>query len=76
MTDESDRVRATQWLRVAIERGQYLFVQADQDFPKRIWYRDDRGQYWFGHCINTASGEYKGWPIEKRERDEVFGRLD
>lgn len=73
LTGVSDRERATEWVREAIERGNYRFVQTDQNFPKKIWYRDDSGQYWCGYCINTASGDYKGWPIDKSERDEIFG---
>ena len=73
LTTERDRVRATEWVKDAIKRGNYLFVQDDQHFPKKIWYRDNSGQYWCGYCINTASGEYKGWPIEKSEFDEIFG---
>lgn len=76
LTEERDRDRATEWIREAIEHGNYRFVQTDQEFPKTVWYKDYRGQYWCGYCINTASGEYKGWPIEKSERDEIFGRLD
>ena len=49
----------------------YLFVESDQDFPKKIWYRV-ADQYWYGLCINTAAGEYKGWPIDKDEWDEIF----
>lgn len=76
LVDERDRERATEWVREAITRGNYRFVDDDQHFPKKIWFRDDSGQYWFGSCMNTASGEYKGWPIEESERDEIFGRLD
>ncbi len=53
---------------------QYKFVQADQVFPKKVWYKAS-GQVWFGYCINTQSGEYKGWPISEEERDAVFGRV-
>ena len=75
-TGDSDRERATEWVREAIKQGNYQFVQTDQKFPKKLWYRDDSGQYWFGYCINTASGEYKGWPIDESEHDEIFGRVD
>ena len=72
LTDAEDRRRATQWVRAAIGRGQYKFVQADQKYPKKLWYRA-AGEIWFGLCINTQAGEYKGWPITEEERHAVFG---
>ena len=71
LTSDEDRTRATSWLRGAIRAGQYRFVESDQDFPKKVWCRE-RGQFWFGLCINTKSGEYKGWPIDEDERRAVF----
>ena len=67
-----DRAKATRWVREAIILGQYKFVEADQRFPKKIWYRAD-GKIWYGFCINTQSGQYKGWPIDEEERRAVFG---
>lgn len=72
LTTEDDRRRATQWVRSAIERGQYKFVQADQTYPKKLWYRA-AGRTWLGFCINTQAGEYKGWPVSEEERHAVFG---
>ena len=71
LTSNEDRDRATEWLRRAIRAGQFRFVEADQDFPKKIWYHE-RGQTWLGLCVNTKSGEYKGWPIDEEERRAVF----
>ena len=71
LTTTEDRDRATQWVRDAIRLGQYKFVQADQVFPKRIWYAVD-GQNWTGFCINTQLGHYKGWPISEEERRATF----
>jgi hypothetical protein len=68
---EEDRSRATAWVRAAIERGQFEFFEADQDFPKHVWYQAD-GRGWFGFCINPAAGEYKGWPMEEDERRAFF----
>ena len=76
LTEDRDRIRATGWVRTAIKEGNYQFVQTDQKYPKKIWYRDSHGQYWFGYCMNTFAGHYKGWPIYKSERDEIFGRVD
>ena len=59
-------------VREAIILGQYKFVEADQRFPKKIWFRAD-GRIWYGFCINTQSGQYKGWPIDEEERRAVFG---
>ena len=72
LTAPEDQQRATRWVRTAIAEGQYKFVQADQKYPKRIWYRA-AGTVWEGWCINTQAGEYKGWPIREEERDAIFG---
>ncbi len=71
LTSQEDRDRATEWVRRAITRGQYKFSQADKDYPTKIWYADD-GQIWFGRCINSQAGQYKGWPIEEEERRAIF----
>ena len=71
LTSPEDRNRATGWLRSAIRAGQYRFVETDQDFPKKVWCHES-GQAWFGLCVNTKSGEYKGWPIDEDERRAVF----
>lgn len=82
LTSTTDRERANRWLSEAILAGQYLFVEGDQRFPKKVWYRqiqegtpgrEKEDQIWMGWCFNTAAGEYKGWPINKAERDAVFG---
>ncbi len=65
---ETDRERATEWVRKAIRRGDCEFVEGDGDFPKRIWHRDENGQLWRGLLVNRTTGEYKGWP----ETDEGF----
>ena len=72
LTNGRDRVRATGWVREALIRGQFKFVEADQHFPKKVWFRAD-GKIWYGFCINTQSGQYKGWPINEEERRAVFG---
>ena len=71
LTTEEDRALATTWLRNAIVAGQYRFVEADQDFPKRVWFRARR-RVWFGFCFNTSAGQYKGWPIDEDERRAIF----
>ena len=75
LTTNEDRTEATAWLRQAIVAEQYRFVEADQDFPKRVWFKA-RGQIWCGFCLNPAAGEYKGWPIDEDELRAVFDRVD
>ena len=71
LTTEEDRALATTWLRGAIVAGQYRFVEADRDFPKRVWF-EARGRIWCGFCVNSTAGDYKGWPIDEDERRAVF----
>jgi hypothetical protein len=72
MRTAEDQVKATEYVRKAIENGNYRFVEGDQEFPKHIWY-DDNGQGWFGFCFNSVAGHYKGWPLEEDERRAYFG---
>ena len=71
LNTEEDRTLATEWLRKAIVAGQYQFVEADQDFPRRVWF-EARGSVWCGFCVNSAAGDYKGWPIDEAERRAIF----
>jgi hypothetical protein len=68
LISSDERLKAEAWIRAAIRAGQYEFVEADQDFPKHVWY-EHGGQGWFGFCINTSAGHYKGWPLEDGEYD-------
>lgn len=69
-------MQATAWVRAALAAGQMKYLEADKDFPARIWYREaEIGQIWMGYCVNSIAGEYKGWPISEDERVAVFGRL-
>jgi hypothetical protein len=70
---EVDRAVATGWVRQALRNGQFRYYEADPVFPNHIWYRHDDGQVWFGRCINTVQGHYKGWPIGEDERSAIFG---
>jgi hypothetical protein len=72
LVEEHGKMRATEWVRAALMSGQLRFYEGDKDFPKHIWYRDDGGQVWFGFCINSVQGQYKGWPIEEDERVAIF----
>lgn len=69
---EADRKAATLWVREALAARQYRYFEGDKTFPKHIWYRDTRGQYWFGFAVNQIAGTYKGWPISEAEKREAF----
>lgn len=73
MISVAERDTATSWVKAAIQAGQYRFREGDKDFPKHIWYRDAYGQVWFGYCLNSVLGEYKGWPIDEDEHSASFG---
>lgn len=64
LISKEDRERATEWVRRAIRDGQCRFMEGDQDFPKHVWYEAE-GRGWFGFCINSVAGEYKGWPWKR-----------
>ena len=51
--------------------GRYRFREGDDLFPKHVWFRVG-GQAWFGFCINSTAGEYKGWPLEDDDPDARF----
>lgn len=76
LVTEQDRTKATAWVQAALRANQTRFYEGDQTFPKKIWYRDETGQFWCGWCINTVSGEYKGWPSDEDECSAIFGPLD
>ena len=71
LTSCEDRDRATGWVRSAIRRRQLKYCEGDKDYPKKIWHRAD-GRVWFGYCVNSEAGEYKGWPIDEEERRGIF----
>jgi len=74
LTTEADRQKATKWVQEALVASQFRYYEGDKDYPKKIWYRDPTtGKLWFGQCVNSVSGEYKGWPIDEEDRSEVFG---
>jgi hypothetical protein len=73
LTSDADRAMATEWVKGALMNGQLRYYEADQDFPNHIWYSDERGQLWFGRCVNSVHGQYKGCPIEEEDRVAVFG---
>jgi hypothetical protein len=76
LTTEAQRDQATDWVQKALKASQFRYYEGDKDYPKKIWYRYSEGtsaQLWFGQCVNTARGEYKGWPIGEEEKREVFG---
>jgi hypothetical protein len=73
LNTEADRDEATRWVQRALKAGQFSFYEGDKDYPRKIWYKEDvSGQIWFGQCVNSVRGEYKGWPIDEEERHEIF----
>ncbi len=76
LTTEAQRQQATHWVQAALCASQMKYREGDKVFPAHIWYCDQgTGQLWRGRCINSISGEYKGWPIDEDERIEVFDRM-
>ena len=72
LASEAERKQATEWVREALANGYFRYGDGDKTFPKDIWYRDATGQFWIGRCINSVSGEYKGWPVDEVEKREIF----
>jgi hypothetical protein len=68
-----DRDMASDWVRTALKKGQFRYVEGDKSFPKKIWYRDQTDRVWFGFCTNSIAGQYKGWPIDESQRVEILG---
>jgi len=70
----ADRDMASGWVRAALGEGQFKWYEGDKDFPHFIWYQEpDTDRFWIGRVVNGIAGEYKGWPISRQERDEIFG---
>ena len=63
---------ATDWLQMAITAGQYRFVEADREFPKKVWFEGSWPRSGVDICVNPTAGEYKGWPIDEDERRAIF----
>lgn len=68
-----DQTVATCWIRRALQLGRFNYFEGDKTYPKHVWFCDDAGQYWFGFCINSIAGTYKGWPIDEEEKIANFG---
>jgi len=65
LATNADREMAAAWLRNAIRCGQFDRSVWDGEFPRYVWYKDEKGQYWLGRCMQRGSGGYKGWPIQE-----------
>lgn len=65
LVTDNDRAKATCWVKEALGQGQFEFFEGDKVYPKHLWHKDKTGQMWFGFCINSILGKYKGWPIEE-----------
>lgn len=78
LVTRAEREKATGWVQEAIAARQFDKAAWDGEFPRHIWYKDDKGHYWQGRCTQRGAGDepiggYKGWPITEDEWDEVFG---
>jgi hypothetical protein len=71
LVDLEGQRQATRWVQEAIRSEQFRFVEGDKKFPKHIWYEAD-GCGWFGLCVNSEAGHYKGWPMNEEERGALF----
>ena len=73
-----ERNLATGWVRNAIANRQFDEKDWRNGFPRKVWHRDNNGQYWYGILTNQGAGsnpkgQYKGWPIDEDEWREIFG---
>ena len=73
LTSKADQIRANRWLQQAIRQKHFAFFETDQRYPKKVWF-EASGKLWCGVCINTAAGEYKGWPSNDRRDHLEFNR--
>jgi len=73
LTARADQETATKWVRKALRQRQFRFYEADQVYPNHVWHQDKSGRIWFGRCLNSVQGHYKGWPIDEEERRAIFG---
>jgi hypothetical protein len=59
------QIELTRWLRNAIRDGRVSeFVE--NGFPRYVWYRDGQTVY-EARLVNSGSGEYKGYALNKDE---------
>jgi hypothetical protein len=59
------QIELTRWLRNAIRAG-VVSEFAENGFPRYVWHRD--GQTVFeARLVNSGSGEYKGYALNKDE---------
>ena len=54
-------------------------LRSGQTLPEEgVRYKDEHARFWFGYCISSLQGHYKGWPSSRDEIVEIFGgvRID
>ncbi|MGO9743825.1 MAG: hypothetical protein ACLPN5_20380 [Roseiarcus sp.] len=76
LVGSADRDRASNWVRQALIAGRFRYYEGDKSFPKKLWHKDEGGRIWFGYCVNSVLGHYKGWPVDEDEKVEVFGAME
>jgi hypothetical protein len=58
----------TRWLRAGIRAGTVSGTW-EGGYPRYVWYYND-GQVYEARLVNRASGEYKGYPLDRLEWPE------
>jgi len=66
----SDFRRLTAWLRNAIRNG-HVGAPWEGEFPRYAWYRHGQTVY-EARLLNRVSGEYKGYPLDRKEWPEFI----
>jgi hypothetical protein len=78
LASDRERELATSWVQMAVREARFDHADWRGGFPRRLWHRDDTGQYWYGYLTNQGAGDqpvarYKGWPIDAEEWRAHFG---
>lgn len=60
-----------QWLRRALQNGQFSELWDKERFPRYIWHREGDAVY-EARLVNAGNGEYKGYQLQPDEWPEDF----
>ncbi|MFQ5740901.1 MAG: hypothetical protein ACE5JX_18010 [Acidobacteriota bacterium] len=69
LADSQDQL--TKWLRDAMLHGN-VGSPWEGRYPRYVWYKKDNVVY-EGRLVNSGSGEYKGYPLDRSEWPPGFG---
>jgi len=71
----TEKKKVERWLRKAIRKGA-IGELMENGFPRYVWYLDKKHEtVYIGRLVNRATGQYKGWPIEKFEWPKEIEQL-